>query len=212
MLPSNCFWRSPAALTSLGRNGGGGPPPFGDGNFGLVLGPCHRLDGFNGATAFRRWKPVAPTLRRKTFGASMEPPPFGDGNQVPHRCRAEVGRASMEPPPFGDGNPSAGATLVSISYSLQWSHRLSAMETRDWRAGNPGGTQASMEPPPFGDGNMWKTAPVAVLRWVLQWSHRLSAMETCRAGGVGSDGPVASMEPPPFGDGNWPLANAPRGS
>ena len=35
----------------------------------------------------------------------------------------------MEPPPFGDGN-LYDEISVTINITLQWSHRLSAMETR----------------------------------------------------------------------------------
>ena len=59
-----------------------GPPPFGDGNQPV---PNRRrvCTCFNGATAFRRWKPwnsAILTARNLTDSASMGPPPFGDGN------------------------------------------------------------------------------------------------------------------------------------
>ena len=38
-----------------------GPPPFGDGKAPGPDAEESRADGFNGATAFRRWKEVAPT-------------------------------------------------------------------------------------------------------------------------------------------------------
>ena len=60
---------------------------------------------FNGATAFRRWKPE---------------------DRVPH---VDHLGASMEPPPFGDGNPKTVSPMLT-TWALQWSHRLSAMETR----------------------------------------------------------------------------------
>ena len=144
------------------------PPPFGDGNFVSQRDEGQEQLGFNGATAFRRWKreldnglhrncrqlqwshrlsameTACPYVQLTlTFRASMEPPPFGDGNQ---RCRLRNHVhtvASMEPPPFGDGNGMMVRRRLLIP-ALQWSHRLSAMETD---------TGASMEPPPFGDGN-----------------------------------------------------------
>ena len=108
---------------------------------------------------------------------SMEPPPFSDGNgQEPAEQRPPV-MPSMEPPPFSDGNACAstatptrrstfnGATAFQRwkqgyprrrqrqGDALQWSHRLSAMETTIWQ-GLPGpGRTPSMEPPPFSDGN-----------------------------------------------------------
>ena len=82
----------------------------------------------------------------------------------------------MGPPPFGDGNPQTG-NLPSLATSLQWGHRLSAMEIgREY--GAPSDVQAaSMGPPPFGDGNSVSALERAVSSTVLQWGHRLSAME-----------------------------------
>ena len=109
---------------------------------------------------------------------------------------------SMGPPPFSDGNllnrprPPTGWT------SLQWGHRLSAMETGLCQLFRGVAVRPSMGPPPFSDGNRampafqgscsttfngatafqrWKHAEspwelVALTR--LQWGHRLSAMET----------------------------------
>ena len=60
--------------------------------------------------------------------ASMEPQPFGHGNETPLRLAVVEVRASMEPQPFGHGNnvtPPSG----DVSYT------------------------ASMEPQPFGHGN-----------------------------------------------------------
>ena len=39
------------------------------------------------------------------------------------------GAPSMEPPPFGDGNQKPGGYFHGFSITLQWSHRPSAMET-----------------------------------------------------------------------------------
>ena len=118
---------------------------------------------------------------------SMEPPPFGSGKtrmsalQWSHRLSAvetTVGTAlryrapSMEPPPFGSGNwirSFNGATAfrqwraLHQSSILQWSHRLSAVET-------PTGCAF---PPPFGCQRRRFFS-----RSGLQWSHRLSAVET----------------------------------
>ena len=146
--------------------------------------------GFNGATAFRRWKPGEGGRHPDNAGASMEPPPFGDGNAV-----------------------VAIALTTETEAELQWSHRLSAMETRGERGTLPAHhATASMEPPPFGDGNL-------VYRHVRPVADGAS-MEPPPFG----DGnrlcqtsrrawKAASMEPPPFGDGNMigrPLATGTR--
>ena len=130
------------------------PPPFGDGNV-----PNH------GARP--------PGL----LAASMEPPPFGDGNLLPVGLPRLVVGASMEPPPFGDGNWDTPRTARLVCTKLQWSHRLSAMETAQVMAR----IGEDLE---------------------LQWSHRLSAMETGLLLGPAGGLLVASMEPPPFGDGS----------
>ena len=133
-----------------------GPPPFGGGNLAKTPHSLRRLVGFNGATAFRRWKPGRPG-------------PPGPAARI----------ASMGPPPFGGGNPSTWATNCNSQDSfngatafrrwkrdnngqdrlgdhrLQWGHRLSAVETIEVVAElRPKGT-ASMGPPPFGGGNRW---------------------------------------------------------
>ena len=83
----------------------------------------------------------------------------------------------MEPPPFGDGNVTGIGQIETAGTILQWSHRLSAMETS-------------------------RTDDSPVRRTSLQWSHRLSAMETSRVSTCTTGRGVPSMEPPPFGDGN----------
>ena len=178
-----------------------GPPPFGDGS--LIMEPIlsdieplqwgHRLSAmearrspsgpsscgcFNGATAFRRWKPVVWGMTDREYCASMGPPPFGDGSGHLEGLRHLLREASMGPPPFGDGSRNGGE-----------------------RDAHP--LLASMGPPPFGDGSgsNWKCT-LSISR-SLQWGHRLSAMEACR-GWLPFSGEVlmASMGPPPFGDGS----------
>ena len=135
---------------------------------------------FNGATAFRRWKrrPLSP-IQGFATQPSMGPPPFGDGNGAPPEI-------------------NSGAKVF-----LQWSHRLSAMETEPRRKSIPvqkssfNGATAFRRwkpgPPPAGSGTTpapfngatafrrWKL-PSAVVEFPnvihLQWGHRLSAMET----------------------------------
>ena len=59
----------------------------------------------------------------------MGPPPFGDGNPLDSAQALAVGAASMGPPPFGDGNRTGPGRYCGPSSTLQWGHRLSAMET-----------------------------------------------------------------------------------
>ena len=137
-------------------------------------------------------------------------------------------RASMEPPPFGDGNYLDHTYEQVYLLTLQWSHHLSGMEIRCHQGRPHGFILASMEPPPFGDGNSptswgwrrcwtgfnrattfrgWKSpprvrpprcpgcfngattfrgwkSPVTAFKsdWYirLQWSHHLSGMEILR--------------------------------
>ena len=58
----------------------------------------------------------------------------------------------MGPPPFGDGNKEVDKYAAELATSLQWGHRLSAMEM----AAKAVADKAAAE---------------------LQWGHRLSAME-----------------------------------
>ena len=159
----------------------------------------------------------------------MEPPPFGSGNSVRAESALETNAASMEPPPFGSGNMRGRPAPRSASWcfngatvfrqwklenrlrplyeqmKLQWSHRLSAVETRRGRGmctpslGCFNGATAFRQWKRLGDGDG------GARLMPLQWSHRLSAVET-----VGRLQPApptrvsqgASMEPPPFGSGN----------
>ena len=154
------------------------PPPFGDGNLGVL----------------RRHVPE--------YRPSMEPPPFGDGNAENGTDRDPDVQPSMEPPPFGDGNGAASAMTCRMIRTLQWSHRPSAMETRpspSWRTVAPGAFNGATAL------RRWKPEQINALITedkVLQWSHRPSAMET--GPGRQRDDRLLhpSMEPPPFGDGN----------
>ena len=72
-----------------------GPPPFGDGNFFQSYASSGWPLCFNGATAFRRWKPAhRRPVRPLPVRASMGPPPFGDGNgyvwvsSVVYQCKS----------------------------------------------------------------------------------------------------------------------------
>ena len=115
----------------------------------------------------------------------MGPPPFGSGNVL---GRIGVGHgasvASMGPPPFSSGNSAVGSGTITIRATLQWGHRLSAVETRDTRPSPSHAGRASMGPPPFGSGNKVPTNGTVTSGIRLQWGHRLSAVETleCLAG------------------------------
>ena len=137
-----------------------------------------RSEPFNGATAFRRWKPASPCWR------TLMTSPLQWG----HRLSAmetsitlledpDDEPPSMGPPPFGDGNLGTTFRSGTPSVFLQWGHRLSAMETRRRPRSTPSLTS-------------------------LQWGHRLSAMETLPVGAGLPTAVAPSMGPPPFGDGN----------
>ena len=122
----------------------------------------------------------------------MGPPPFGSGNERERLAEHMAIRPSMGPPPFGSGNsrnlppPTPpvqtfnGATAFrqwkrampkkrkKSGQSLQWGHRLSAVETR------------------IIPDNLGASAGC------LQWGHRLSAVET------GPGPPALTCPPRPF--------------
>ena len=66
--------------------------------------------------------------------------------------------------------------MVGLPFTLQWGHRLSAMEGEPPGSPCTGNGSASMGPSPFSDGRQMATESVT-LQDVLQWGHRLSAME-----------------------------------
>ena len=110
--------------------------------------------------------------------------------------------ASMEPWPFSHGYELGEKELERMNEWLQWSHGLSAMDTRLIRALRLQSQLASMEPWPFSHGYEEVPDPVAPRlspasmepwpfshgyvqvgdNWyrslLLQWSHGLSAMDT----------------------------------
>ena len=133
---------------------------------------------FNGATAFRRWKEEADAdVWFGVVGASMGPPPFGDGKVLVVMHRLFAVHASMGPPPFGDGKTATissgtgytagfnGATAFR-RWKGQGHNRLAsvllrfngATAFRRWKAGQ---FQGSLN-----------------VSSLLQWGHRLSAMES----------------------------------
>ena len=142
-----------------------GPPPFGDGY--VARG--------------------SPMSQAQGVEASMGPPPFGDGYIKLEEGSEPFALASMGPPPFGDGyitritagpcSPACfnGATAFRRwilphdggehpdfdPATLQWGHRLSAMDTELEQLGTRAELRASMGPPPFGDGYANRASCVA---------------------------------------------------
>ena len=154
------------------------PQPFGHGNAVVLRKANDDARRFNGATAFRPWKQrltrqlvsTYPPLQWSHSLSAMETPVSVGGQVTPQV-------ASMEPQPFGHGNglrgrlpgavsgrfngatafrpwkpPPANPPAVGEAW-LQWSHSLSAMETRRRCGDGALGFPASMEPQPFGHGN-----------------------------------------------------------
>ena len=125
------------------------------------------------------------------YPPSMEPQPFGHGNLFGQGDPGVQVGPSMEPQPFGHGN-TRGMPVGSVPWStLQWSHSLSAMETRQSRIWWWVGLLPSMEPQPFGHGNAGGYRRNIRVYAILQWSHSLSAMETAVLCGT-------NPEPRPF--------------
>ena len=157
------------------------PWPFSHGYHRLTARPRSRPTPFNGAMAFQPWILEGWSVSRRVCSPSMEPWPFSHGYVNVY-------------------------IDVTDTKSLQWSHGLSAMDTR--AAQDAAGRDCdppSMEPWPFSHGytsrfevlKWYRTAPSMepwpfshgyVLRCcrpvfsivTLQWSHGLSAMDTWR--------------------------------
>ena len=156
-----------------------GPPPFGSGNnsfctvnwsfraslqWGHRLSavettwatrpPCWSAPSFNGATAFRQWKRHGPTA------GGVSSSPFNGATAFRQWKR------------FWRRN------LATPSSSLQWGHRLSAVETGEVHR------DVSYEPFILQWGHRLSAVetpiplPSLSLLLVLQWGHRLSAVET----------------------------------
>jgi hypothetical protein len=169
-----------------------GPPPFDGGNPEILRGIQrvvralqwgHRLSTvetgkiqaaditrtcFNGATAFRRWKP-------DTRGAAW------GGYGRPSRWNLVSGtKASMGPPPFDGGNPEILRGIQRVVRALQWGHRLSTVETRFsssgfslWATLQWGHRLSTVE-------TLRRMTMIWNLDALLQWGHRLSTVETGR--------------------------------
>ena len=84
--------------------------------------------------------------------ASMGPPPFGDGNGLCPRWTG-AGRCCFNgATAFRRWKQVPASRNTRPTGSLQWGHRLSAMETGYAHGGLEQAAAASMGPPPFGDG------------------------------------------------------------
>ena len=160
-----------------------GPPPFGDGNPGKPGRTWEAtLAGFNGATAFRRWKLLSTTPRH----IIVDPLQWG------HRLSA----METVPPP---SNPLPSCIRFNGATAFRrWKQYTVVASPDTFRVLQRKG----VGPPPFGDGNDTGLTPnggycgcfngaTAFRRWKLeasanysefwsplQWGHRLSAMET----------------------------------
>ena len=87
--------------------------------------------------------------------------------------------------------------------TLQWGHRLSAMDTRQGPAGVLAVAQRFNGATAF---RRWILDRDRVMHYAilaLQWGHRLSAMDTKSGRTRTLTHDRASMGPPPFGDGYW---------
>ena len=123
-----------------------GPPPFGSGNECSVSSRASPITCFNGATAFRQWKPQwghrLSAVETVVFDAMSRP--FAE-LQWGHRLSA-VETMTTYPVNLGVVGSFNGATAFrqwklsprSITCSPQWGHRMFA----------------SMGPPPFGSGSV----------------------------------------------------------
>ena len=109
---------------------------------------------FNGATAFRRWKQAKDDVAQVyEMVPSMGPPPFGDGNVWGARRAYRVRRPFNGATAFRRWKRLGRSAGLPGPATLQWGHRLSAMETGPHRGPADRHRQPSMGPPPFGDGN-----------------------------------------------------------
>ena len=182
--------------------------------------------GFNGATAFRRWKYLH-GMGGRLLGFSL---------QWGHRLSAvEITTGSgVRGRPRGFNGATAFRRWKFIDELRERVEELGfngATAFRRWKsppviARQQDKVPASMGPPPFGGGNRQRPAAGRCARYWLQWGHRLSAVEIRRRIASPSrrdtlqwghrlsaveirearpdthDYLAASMGPPPFGGGN----------
>ena len=107
-----------------------GPPPFGDGN--APSGPPWppRIPAFNGATAFRRWKPYDSGGNHVSGADFLQ---WGHRLSAMETCGRCKGCRTGEPfngaTAFRRWKLPQGPGCHTPGNRLQWGHRLSAMET-----------------------------------------------------------------------------------
>ena len=180
-----------------------GPPPFGGGNTAGQTSQDVSRASFNGATSFRRWKPLSvPTT-----------PPGGSRFNGATSFRRWKLRLCLKGP--------------STTRLLQWGHLLSAVETGRRLPDRPGPCRLQWGHLLSAVETRKATKSPSRVASMLQWGHLLSAVETrppgrpCRKGIPGFNGATsfrrwkpgrrsthrrhhhrASMGPPPFGGGN----------
>ena len=179
-----------------------GPPPFGDGKRRRAFRSTGRGPGFNGATAFRRWKELQPhAVRVFLLRASMGPPPFGDGKRSEY-FRYALGRSSFNGATAfrrwkvsgGAGVRTRAAGFNGATAFRRWKGPAEGGDSRGiwcfngatafrrWK-GFPLSPAATTRCTRFNGATAfrrWKVQLGCTMRartdW-LQWGHRLSAME-----------------------------------
>ena len=159
---------------------------------------------FNGATAFQPWiRGEQAAVMRSQVGLqwshslsamdtppsvhaisyrlrpSMEPQPFSHGYGDGYRQIGQRQTPSMEPQPFSHGYIVELVHIAPGPRSLQWSHSLSAMDTRAEPPGRfstdrPFNGATAFQPWIRCPRKCWSNSTSR-----LQWSHSLSAMDTC---------------------------------
>ena len=178
-----------------------GPPPFGDGNQSRDARLSSGCRPFNGATAFRRWKPVPrrpsvvwmPSLQWGHRLSAMETSspalpvccPFA-ARLLPLCC--PFAAPSMGPPPFGDGNVQSRAARL-LPVCCPFAARLLPFAAPLLPLCCPFAAPLLPLCCLFNGATAfrrWKRpvprCPFAVYLLPLQWGHRLSAMETALCG------------------------------
>ena len=180
-----------------------GPPPFSDGNLNTASITTTELLAFNGATAFQRWKPggaddlwIINTFNGATAFQRWKPPGC---TACPDLLPAFNGATA-----FQRWKPvRLGLARWTPTSTLQWGHRLSAVETTCTARRHLSVPGASMGPPPFSDGNLGTgqrrpgdcrgsfNGATAFQRWKHAGGNFVAPVIA-----------TPSMGPPPFSDGN----------
>ena len=153
--------------------------------------------------------------------ASMEPRLLSRGYDEIDKWNTTVwASASMEPRLLSRGYRRRGRRRGGSTWTLQWSHDFSAVDTRGQRDKRPQlarpasmeprllsrgygepriiakyDTEASMEPRLLSRGYALRFFCYGIAEIALQWSHDFSAVDTVQPVGPISDPYAASMEP-----------------